>query len=290
MSAREVISFKGTRHGILMSIVEDEPFGRVMEELSAKVEKDLPFFQGSSLSLDLGWREMTEQDLNELMTFLSEQKLKLMGIISSSLATRQIAEARGLKVIIGRLGLADHHGRTRTPTVTKLSEVAASEAAAPPSVRPVSVPVPAAQTTVQTVAASAPAEAPAPRTTASVAVAVPAPVVQAPVEETILIKKTIRSGQSIEHHGNLVIYGDVNPGAELKAGGDIIVIGTLRGIAQAGRKDNGDPASITATRFLPTQIRIKDKIEENFDRKITKQNMPVTATLSNGKIEYKIHF
>jgi len=279
VSVKDVISFKGTRHGILMSIVEDEPFGRVMEELGSKVEKDLPFFQGSALSLDLGWREMTEQDLSELMTFMNKQKLKLMGIISSSLATRQIAEARGLKVIIGRLGLADHHGRTRTPTVTGLVREQPAPVAAPsPSVRPASA---SPQTVPAPAAAVYNAPAAAPAATA---------IAQSAGEETILIKKTIRSGQSIEHHGNLVIYGDVNPGAELKAGGDIIVIGTLRGIAQAGRKDNGDPASITATRFLPTQIRIKDKIEENFDRKITKQNMPVTATLSNGKIEYKIHF
>jgi septum site-determining protein MinC len=244
-----------------MSIVEDEPFGRVMEELRTKVEKDLPFFQGSALSLDLGWREMDEYDMEELMFFLTQQKLKLMGIISSSLATRQIAEARGLKVIIGRLGLADHHGRTRTPTVTGV-------------VREQPAPL---YSTAKTPAAPAPAAA-----------SVPHPVVAG--DETLLIKKTIRSGQSIEHAGNLVIFGDVNPGAELKAGGDVIIIGTLRGIAHAGRKDNGDPASITATRFQPTQIRIKDKIEENFDRKIVKQNMPVTATLSNGKIEYKIHF
>ena len=257
MSGKEIISFKGTRRGILMSILEQDPFGRVMEELKIKVENDIGFFRGSAISLDLGWREIDDDDMDELLGFVKENNLQLQGIISSSLNTRRVSEARGLKVIIGRLGLADHHGRTK---LASKSTYAGAHSAT--------------STT-------------APRQASSTTAAAHEPVM--PQDETLLIRKTVRSGQSIQHHGNVVIHGDVNPGAEVKAGGDIIIIGALRGIAHAGRKAGLEPVSITALKFQPTQIRIREQIDSNIDSKIIRQKMPVTAEISNGKIEYKIH-
>lgn len=75
-------------------------------------------------------------------------------------------------------------------------------------------------------------------------------------EETRFIRQTLRSGQ-IERalEGNMVILGDVNPGAEVVAAGDIIVLGALRGVAHAGAL--GDIASIIfALNLVPTQLRI----------------------------------
>ena len=75
-------------------------------------------------------------------------------------------------------------------------------------------------------------------------------------EETRFIRQTLRSGQ-IERalEGNMVILGDVNPGAEVVAAGDIIVLGALRGVAHAGAL--GNIASIIfALNLVPTQLRI----------------------------------
>ena len=76
------------------------------------------------------------------------------------------------------------------------------------------------------------------------------------VEETRFIRHTLRSGQ-IERalEGNMVILGDVNPGAEVVAAGDIIVLGTLRGVAHAGALGNASSV-IFALNLLPTQLRI----------------------------------
>ena len=50
-----------------------------------------------------------------------------------------------------------------------------------------------------------------------------------------IVPHTIRSGQTEEFpQGSLIIYGDVNSGSEVRAGGDIVVLGTLRGNAYAG--------------------------------------------------------
>ncbi len=74
-------------------------------------------------------------------------------------------------------------------------------------------------------------------------------------DNALLIKGTLRSGQRIYTEHNLVVFGDVNPGAELIAGGDIIVIGILRGLAHAGVSDNVE-AIIVALSLQPTQLRI----------------------------------
>ncbi len=76
------------------------------------------------------------------------------------------------------------------------------------------------------------------------------------IEEVRFIRHTLRSGQ-VERflEGNMIILGDVNPGAEVIATGDIIVLGVLRGVAHAGAL--GDTSSvIIALNLVPTQLRI----------------------------------
>ena len=72
-------------------------------------------------------------------------------------------------------------------------------------------------------------------------------------------KGSLRNGQTLEFDGSLVLLGDVNPGAEVKATGNIIVLGQLRGIAHAGCNGLTD-AFIAAIHMLPVQLRIADII------------------------------
>lgn len=51
---------------------------------------------------------------------------------------------------------------------------------------------------------------------------------------TLVLAKTLRAGERVEHPGTVVVLGDVNPGAEAVAGGDVIVVGKLKGLAHAG--------------------------------------------------------
>ena len=86
---------------------------------------------------------------------------------------------------------------------------------------------------------------------------------------TLYLRKTIRSGQSISSDGNIVIIGDVNPGAEVIAKGDITVWGILGGIAHAG-SDGNNYARIRALKLNPVQIRIG----EIFARRPDTVNIP----------------
>ena len=78
-----------------------------------------------------------------------------------------------------------------------------------------------------------------------------------PSETPLFINSTCRSGMKIEHNHDVVVLGDVNPGAEVTAAGDIVVLGALRGIAHAGA---GCPeptrAVIVSMSLRPLQLRI----------------------------------
>ena len=75
-------------------------------------------------------------------------------------------------------------------------------------------------------------------------------------ESARVVSHTIRSGQTEDFpQGNLIIYGDVNSGAEVRAGGDIVILGALRGSAHAGM--NGRLSSvIIAMELVPLQLQI----------------------------------
>lgn len=102
-------------------------------------------------------------------------------------------------------------------------------------------------------------------------------------EETVLIKRTIRSGQKLFSQGNIVVLGDVNPGAEVIAGGSILVMGTMRGLAHAGVL-GAEQAVVAAFRLNPTQLRIAN----HFTRPPEGEGMagcePEIALIKSGKV------
>jgi septum site-determining protein MinC len=98
------------------------------------------------------------------------------------------------------------------------------------------------------------------------------------------IETTLRSGNEVESDGHIVVLGDVNPGAILKAKGNIIVMGKLRGIAHAGIGGNND-AFIAANSLMPNQIRISDIISRAPDNADTVDRItPEKALISDGRI------
>ena len=86
---------------------------------------------------------------------------------------------------------------------------------------------------------------------------------------TLYIQRTLRSGQTLTADGNIVIIGDVNPGSEIKAVGDVTVWGILGGIAHAGIEGN-QFAKIRALKMNAIQLRIADV----FARRPDSANIP----------------
>ncbi|MEA4853445.1 MAG: septum site-determining protein MinC [Christensenella sp.] len=77
--------------------------------------------------------------------------------------------------------------------------------------------------------------------------------------QSIFINNTIRSGQRIECEGDIVVIGDVNPGAEVIAGGSIAVFGKLRGLAHAGCSGRTD-VCVAAMNMCPKQLRVSGRV------------------------------
>jgi septum site-determining protein MinC len=100
----------------------------------------------------------------------------------------------------------------------------------------------------------------------------------------VLVERTLRSGQSIHCAGHVVVLGDVNSGAEVIAGGDVIVWGHLRGIVHAGAM--GDPERcVCALDLSPTQLRIGSHIARPPDEKRRrKESRPERAFISDDQI------
>ncbi len=77
--------------------------------------------------------------------------------------------------------------------------------------------------------------------------------------KSVFINNTVRSGQRIECEGDIVVIGDVNPGAEVIAGGSIAVFGKLRGLAHAGCAGRTDVV-VAAVVMCPKQLRLSGRV------------------------------
>lgn len=107
-------------------------------------------------------------------------------------------------------------------------------------------------------------------------------------DNTLLVRRTIRSGQRLHYDGNVVVMGDVNPGAEIVCTGDILVLGSLRGVAHAGAEGRIG-ATVFAFRLEPTQLRIAHLISRAPDEKLPQPTGPEIARVVENMIQLSIY-
>lgn len=84
-------------------------------------------------------------------------------------------------------------------------------------------------------------------------------------DAALWLPRTLRSGTRIEFHGHVIVMGDVNPGAEIIAEGNVIVWGRLRGSVHAGAAPRADAdlngaAFVCALAMKPTRLQIASEI------------------------------
>jgi septum site-determining protein MinC len=100
-------------------------------------------------------------------------------------------------------------------------------------------------------------------------------------EGAVLVKRTLRSGFSLQHEGHVIIIGDVNPGAQVIASGDVLVWGRLRGVVHAGAEGD-ESAQVCALDLSPTQLRIAGQIAITPQRRGKSQ--PEVARIQDGQV------
>ena len=108
-----------------------------------------------------------------------------------------------------------------------------------------------------------------------------------PVDEEgangLLVRGALRSGRVVSCQGHVTVIGDVNPGAEIIAGGDIVVWGKLRGLVHAGAY--GDQhAVVCALELTPTQLRIAEHISVSPAGPRDAEPVPEVAGVKEGQI------
>lgn len=98
-----------------------------------------------------------------------------------------------------------------------------------------------------------------------------------PVDPTIIVDHTLRSGQSVTTGGNVLIVGDCNEGAEVHAAGSIYVLGVIRGVVSAG-------VSVTALGFEPSRMTVGDVEYHEGERGFRDARKARTAFVEGGVI------
>jgi septum site-determining protein MinC len=184
------ITLKGTADGILLK-PRSYLWANVLEALEHSLREAEAFFRGGRLILDVGSRELTQEQLTSIGALLRIYEIELWAVLSENDKTIHLARSHGILTRLPK----ESEPKTSTPE-----------------------PVP-------------------------------------PEQQGICVQHTLRSGQSIRYPGHVTLIGDVNPGAEIVAGGNIVVWGTIRGVAHAGAFGD-DAAIICALDLQPAQIRI----------------------------------
>lgn len=224
------VRFKGVNGDLLLSMDWAEPLDVLLDQLETQLKSSDSFFTGSKVVLELSTRALT---LAELQTF--QEMLSRHGMVLHAL----------------RGALPDD----RAPAVADLAVTPRSTAALREA--PAPEPDSAMDEPSEIVSNGAVRGRSVPRV-ARMNARVPASEARAQAR-TMLVKRTLRSGQVLNYAGSIIVIGDVNPGAEVVAGHDIVVWGSLRGTACAGVA--GDPqSSIYALHMAPSQLRITDYI------------------------------
>ena len=284
---QEDVTFKGTKNGVLVILSDQQDYSLLKQKLATKLEAaEKFFFPGAHVTIDVGQRVLTSGQLLEMDELLRERHgLRLLNIIHSEPgeAVEQIAAA----------------GSYPGPTAGSYSEPAAVASSGvvlsgdfadnrdgPRELRRQGRREAARETGREVTREAARETA---RDFPREAVRdLPRQAPQDPnegglVSDTVLIRRTLRSGQRVKHNGNVVVLGDVNPGAEVIAAGDIVVMGVLRGVAHAGAMGN-QKAVVAAFRLQPTQLRIANFITRAPDDEVTAPSGPEVAQIKNGII------
>lgn len=265
--------------GVLIDVGGCSTLQEATHHLTSTLQISSEFWTGLNVDLNLGELTLNDVEVAQILAIAGEVGIKPHEVFANSELTRSALEAQNIPVGSGKpLTLA-------VGPLTTDSPAAAGEGPQPEVCRTEKDEKGKEQTAH---ASQITSEDPAGQTaTTDGAIDAGTGKVAAPPPPAILyLRQTLRSGQSVSHKGHLVIIGDVNPGAEVVADGDITVWGALRGIAHAGINGNTQ-AEIRALRLEPIQLRIAHAIARSPDRPRKNTGSrpgPETARVVNGTI------
>lgn len=103
-----------------------------------------------------------------------------------------------------------------------------------------------------------------------------------PVQRDVFLRRHVRSGQTVQADGSVVVWGDVHEGAEIYAGQDIVVLGKLAGIAHAGCF--GNSVGIVFTLEMSARLVRIAQLAQSYERS-SDSGVPTVAFIEEGAIQ-----
>jgi septum site-determining protein MinC len=246
-SVQGYIAIKGTRNGLLLTLEPETPFGELLSALAERLAEAPSFFRGASLAVDTSRRSLQVSERTQLETLLAHYEVSVTSLEQTQTQSRSQAQVTFQTVPISQ---------AQSAPIAEEPEISPE----PTLPSPFSVPNPTSTGTETEQTQRDPRDS----------------------NDTLFLRRTVRSGQAIRHPSSVVVLGDVNPGAEIVAGGDIIVWGVLRGMVHAGYPDN-EQALVCALQLAPVQLRIAHLLSrppEGFEV----QPRPEVASIRQGQI------
>ncbi|MDE2481294.1 MAG: septum site-determining protein MinC [bacterium] len=249
---------RGRGRGLELMLADRE-FDGALAELDARLGERPEFYRGSSATAVVGAEAPSAAQLDALRAILESHGIALGGVEQGS-ATEELARRRAQRPK-GELKLSEAARTLVADFAGARADIAHRRRTGLTSVRRPS------------------AAAAAPNTPAQPSV----PLHVAPQPPgTLYHVGTLRGGQALHHVGNIVVVGDVNPGTELVATGDVLVFGRLLGVAHAGAQGD-DRARVYALQLQATQLRIATSIA--MDEETRKPSSePEVAFVRDGRI------
>lgn len=259
-----LVTIKGSkRSGLIIVLDPEEDFHSVMKCLVEKLQEADSFLEGSTVCIDVSKRNFNFQQLSDLRRVLASHNMHLRYIMAGNRrkyqgVKRMAEEARETASWRSRRKKKSRKKAKERIEVQDVQDAQGvqEETAAAAEVSPILE----ESTGEFTANSEEKTRIEKEEEKEDIPVILYTPVRQTrddivSEEQTILVQRTIRSGQRVFYPGNVVVLGDVNPGGEVIAGGNIIVMGTFRGIAHAGALGKND-AIVAALRLEPSQLRI----------------------------------
>lgn len=267
-ATRPAAVLKGGPRGLEFLVWGRASNDAIATALCTRLAEAPAFFRGNTVRVRVEDGPLPPGCLSRLDDIATRFELRIAEIGAArepGAARASRAEGDAPVLAVGSAAILAPTATADTAPVT-VAEIVATSAASPP---PAATEAAAAALAEPGPPAPAPSSAVAPTSAAAVAPAEPAPSAEALAEaaaqlgqlpggETRIVVGPVRSGVILDHPGNLVVVGDVNPGAEVRAERNIIVLGRLRGIAHAGI--GRSYGFILALKLEPQQLRIARQV------------------------------
>ncbi len=260
-----MVTIKGSGEGLLIHFGEELWLSQ-LRELESKLQSNPRFFRGGQVTLNVHRLSLSRDDIRRAQALLNKHGVTLQAVLAQDIHT---------VTNVIELGLPARLSETES-----LRDILAR---AKPSKDTQALPQGPAHMRGQSQSGPRVVEGDI-RADTDIAQDAGQVIGQVEGSDGLLVRRRVRSGQILRHPGHIVVLGDVNPGSQLIAGGDIVVWGKLHGSVHAGAfGDTG--ATICALELAPSLIRIADatRISRRHEKR-TKPARPEMALIQDQEI------